>query len=413
MSAGIETSNREYDIVVSGASGFTGRLVAEYLYGQYATGGELKWAVAGRNVEKLQRVMQEIGIPAGTVDMLVADSTDADALNAIAARTRVVLTTVGPYAQHGSELVAACVANGTGYVDLAGEVQWMRQMIDTHQKDAEASGARIVHACGFDSIPSDMGVWFLQREAVDRFGKTCAAVSLGVRAIRGGFSGGTAASLLNAIEEGKRDRSIARMMVDPYSLNPDGERDGPDGRDQQGPAYSEALGSWTCPFVMAVINQRVVRRTNALLRYDYGKDFRYSEATMTGPGLGGRLKAISASVAMGAFMAASAVDFTRENIVKRLVPDQGEGPGEKERETGFFNLVLVGRTNADETMRVRVTGDRDPGYGSTSKMIAESAVCLAKDDLSVGGGFWTPASAMNGKLLTRLQANAGLTFDVL
>ncbi len=413
MSAASDNPEREFDIVVFGASGFTGRLVADYLRQQYATGGELRWAVAGRNRDKLERVMKSIGLEAGSVPILVADSTDPASLNSIAAQTRVVLTTVGPYAKHGSALVEACVRNGTSYCDLAGEVQWMRQMIDAHQADAEASGARIVHACGFDSIPSDLGVWFLQREAVDRFGKTCNDVSLGVRAIRGGFSGGTAASLLNAIEEGKRDRAVARMMVDPYSLNPEGEREGPDGRDQQGPAYNEALGVWTCPFVMAVINQRVVRRTNALLGYEYGKDFRYNESTMTGAGLGGRLKAVTASAAMGAFMVASAIDFARENIVKRLVPDQGEGPDEKARESGFFNLVLVGKTHADETIRVRVTGDRDPGYGSTSKMIAESAVCLAKDELPVAGGFWTPASAMDGKLLTRLQANAGLTFEVL
>ena len=413
MSAASNLSERDFDIVVFGASGFTGRLIAEYLHRQYSTGGELRWAVAGRNQEKLERVMQSIGLESGSVPILVADSTDPASLDNIAAQTRVVLTTVGPYAKHGTGLVEACVRNGTSYCDLAGEVQWMRQMIDTYQDAAEESGARIVHACGFDSIPSDLGVWFLQRESVDRFGKTCSQVSLGVRAMRGGMSGGTAASLLNVIEESKRDRSIARIMVDPYSLNPEGQREGPDGRDQQGPVYNEALGGWTCPFVMAVINQRVVRRTNALLDYEYGKDFRYNESTMTGPGIGGRLKAVTASAAMGAFMVASSIDFTRNNVVRHLVPDQGDGPNENARETGFFNMVLVGKTHADETIRVRVTGDRDPGYGSTSKMIAESAVCLAKDELPVAGGFWTPASAMDGKLLTRLQANAGLNFEVL
>jgi short subunit dehydrogenase-like uncharacterized protein len=413
MTRASDKTSREFDLVVFGASGFTGRLVVEYLRERYATGGELRWAVAGRNPEKLDAVLEGLGIAAGEITVLVADSRDADALDEVAKRCRVVLTTVGPYAKHGSELVAACVRNGTSYCDLAGEVQWMRQMIDRHQQAAEASGARIVHACGFDSIPSDLGVWRLQREAVERFGKTCNQVSLLVRAMRGGFSGGTAASLLNVIEESRRDRAVARQLVDPYTLNPEGMREGPDGRDQAGVGYNEALGVWTAPFVMAVINQRVVRRTNALLDYEYGKDFRYNEAVITGPGTVGRLKAVAATAAMGAFMLASSIDFTRRNIVRRLLPAQGSGPGESDRESGFFNLVLVGSTHAGETLRLRVTGDRDPGYGSTSRMIAESAVCLARDTLDVGGGFWTPASAMDGKLLTRLEQNAGLAFEFL
>lgn len=413
MSDQTPEASRDFDVVVFGASGFTGRLVAEYLLKRYSAGGELRWAVAGRNADKLRQTLKEIGAPDAAIPVLIADSGDPDALDAIARRTRVVLTTVGPYAKYGSELVAACVRRGTGYCDLAGEVQWMRQMIDRHQADARQSGARIVHACGFDSIPSDFGVWFLQREAVERFGKSCNEVSLLVRALRGGMSGGTVASLLNVVEESKRDRDVARQLVDPYTLNPADKRDGPDGRDQTGAAYNEALGVWTSPFVMALINQRIVRRTNALLDYEYGRDFCYSEAVMTGPGLSGRLKALSATAAMGAFMLASSIELTRENLVKRFLPEPGSGPDKKAREKGFFNLVLAGSTHAGEKLRVRVTGDRDPGYGSTSKMIAESAVCLARNELDVGGGFWTPVSAMKGRLLTRLQQNAGLKFEVL
>lgn len=413
MSEQTPESSRDFDVVVFGASGFTGRLVAEYLLNRYSAGGELRWAVAGRNADKLRQTLKEIGAPDAAIPVLIADSGDPDALDAVARRTRVVLTTVGPYAKYGSELVAACVRRGTGYCDLAGEVQWMRQMIDRHQADARESGARIVHACGFDSIPSDFGVWFLQREAVERFGKSCNDVSLLVRAMRGGMSGGTVASLLNVVEESKRDRDVARQLVDPYTLNPADKRDGPDGRDQTGAVYNEALGVWTSPFVMALINQRIVRRTNALLDYEYGRDFRYSEAVMTGPGLSGRLKALSATAAMGAFMLASSIELTRENLVRRFLPDPGSGPDKKARENGFFNLVLAGSTHAGEKLRVRVTGDRDPGYGSTSKMIAESAVCLARNELDVGGGFWTPVSAMKGRLLTRLQQNAGLKFEVL
>lgn len=407
-----DEEQREFDLVVFGASGFTGRLVVEYLHRKTKSNGRLRWAVAGRSQAKLEQVLGDIGLTPGTRPVLVADSDDSESLEAIASRSKVVLTTVGPYAQYGSKLVAACIRHGTDYCDLAGEVQWMRQMIDRHQADAEASGARIVHACGFDSIPSDIGVWYLQKEATERFGKTCDRVSLGVRAMRGGPSGGTAASLLNVIEESRRDKNVARILTRPYSLNPDGLRDGPDGRDQTGSKFNADLGVWTCPFVMGLINMRVVRRSNALLDFAYGKNFRYSEATMTGPGIGGRVKAVAASAAFKAFMAASAVDLTRKFLVKPLLPDQGDGPGKDERESGFFKLRLVGRTAAGERIRVRVTGDRDPGYGSTSKMIAESAICLARDKLSVGGGFWTPASAMGEQLLGRLRASAGVQFDV-
>ena len=403
---------REFDLVVFGASGFTGRLVAEYLHGRETPDDRLRWAVAGRNREKLERVLQNLGISPGSVPVLVADSNDSESLEAIASRSRVILTTVGPYARYGSKLVAACVKHGTDYCDLAGEVQWMRQMIDRHQRDAEASGARIVHACGFDSIPSDIGVWYLQKESAERFGSACRRVSLGVRAMRGGFSGGTAASLLNAVEEGRRDKNVARVLTHPYSLNPAGQREGPDGRDQTGSRYDEDLGVWTCPFVMALINMRVVRRSNALLDYPYGRDFQYRESVMTGPGAGGRMKAVAASAAFKGFMVASAVDLSRKFVVKPLLPDPGKGPEKEERDAGFFNLVLAGRTARGETLRVRVTGDRDPGYGSTSKMISESAICLARDALGARGGFWTPASAMGDELLERLRAHAGVQFEM-
>lgn len=408
-----EGTSRQFDVILYGASGFTGKLVAEYLASGNASAPDLRWAVAGRNDQKLERVLADLGVSPSEVPVFVADSGDTAALEAMARRTRVVLTTVGPYARYGSELVAACARTGTGYCDLTGEVQWMRAMIDAHQATAESTGARIVHACGFDSIPSDIGVWFLQQESGKRFGAPCNHVRLLVRALRGGFSGGTAASLLNAVEEGKRDRDIARILVRPYSLNPPGERDGPDGRDQSGPVYNEDLGVWTSPFVMALINMRVVRRSNALLDYAYGRDFSYGEATSTGPGIRGRLRAITSSLAMRAFMAASAVDFTREKLIKPRLPASGTGPSEAQRESGFFKLVLVGRTVKGGTLQVRVTGDRDPGYGSTSKMIAESAICLARDALEVGGGIWTPASAMAAPLLERLRSHAGVQFEVV
>ena len=408
-----ENNQRQFDVIVWGASGFTGRLVTEYLFGKYGIGGGLRWAIAGRTQEKLESVCSELGIAFGSLPIIVADSFDKESMQNLAGDTKVVLTTVGPYAKYGSILVEACVMQGTHYCDLAGEVQWMRKMIDQYQADAEKSGARIVHSCGFDSIPSDIGVWFVQREAQRLHGGPCTEINLLVKVIKGGASGGTIASMMNALEEGRRDRDIAKTLVDPYSLNPAGERSGPDGRDQSGIEYQEDSGVWTAPFVMASVNTRVVRRTNALLNYPYGRDFRYSEATMTGSGPAGWMKSATITAGLGGFMLASSFDISRSFLVKRVLPKPGEGPSREQRDAGFFNLLLLGKLADGTLIRTRVTGDRDPGYGSTSKMLSESAVCLAVDDLSSNGGFWTPASAMADALLGRLVENAGLTFEVI
>ena len=383
--SGLSVAQREFDIILYGASGFTGRLVAEHLHARTEAGADIAWAVAGRNEAKLKTILEQLGIDTEAVPILVADGNDEPALKAMAERARTVLTTVGPYARYGSSLVAACAALGTHYCDLSGEVQWMRKMINRHLDDASASGARIVHACGFDSIPSDIGTWYLQQEALRRFGRPCSEVSLLVKAMKGGFSGGTATSLLNAVEEGRRDRQVAKTLIDPYSLNPEGERRGPDGRDQMDARYHHGLETWTAPFVMGIVNMRVVRRSNALLNYAYGRDFRYNEATNTGPGIAGRMRATAVSAGFRTFMLASAIDVTRNHVVKRLLPDPGEGPDESARESGYFNMLLFGTTANNDVLQVRVTGDRDPGYGSTSRMIGESALCLAQDDLPVAG----------------------------
>ena len=404
---------RQYDVIVWGASGFTGRLVTEYLFGKYGIGSGLRWAVAGRNQEKLEMICAELGIASGKVPIIIADCFDSESMQGLARDTKVVLTTVGPYAKYGSALVEACVKQGTHYCDLAGEVQWMRKMIDRFQSDAETSGARIVHSCGFDSIPSDIGVWFLQQEAQQHHGGPCTNVKLLVKAMKGGASGGTFASMMNALEESRRDRNIARILVDPYALNPDGERSGPDGRDQTGIEFYDGTGVWTAPFIMAAVNTRVVRRTNALLQYPYGRDFEYSEATLSGKGPAGWMKSAAMTAGLGGFMLASSFELSRSILVKRILPKPGEGPNKEQRKAGFFNLLLVGKLANETLIRARVTGDRDPGYGSTCKMLSESAVCLAMDDLSSTGGFWTPASAMADELHKRLVKNAGLEFALI
>jgi short subunit dehydrogenase-like uncharacterized protein len=410
--------SRGTDIVLWGATGFTGALVAEYLAAKLADSG-LRLALGGRSLDKLERLRRQLAErwpAASDLPIVVADSRDQAAMAAMAADTEVVCTTVGPYAKYGHELVAACAEQGTDYCDLTGEVQFIRAMIDKHHDQAEASGARIVHCCGFDSIPSDLGTLMLHHANIERSAQLD-EVKLVVGASRGGFSGGTVASLLNVVEEASRDRSVRRIVGHPYALNPDGERHGPDGPDQQGPRYDPELGRWTGPFVMAAINTRVVRRTNALMGWPYGRDFRYSEVTGFGPGLNGRVRATMMTGGLGAFVAAVGWTPTRTLLQKVVLPSPGEGPDREAREAGFFKLKLHARgTTADgDALRLtgRVEGHNDPGYGETAKMLGESALCLALDcgELDSPGGILTPASAMGLRLLGRLR-KAGMVFEV-
>lgn len=405
-------SSKEFDIVIWGATGFTGRLVVEYLFKRYGVGKELKWAIAGRNQGKLKSIRASVADD--NVPMIIADSQDRASLDILAKKTRVVCTTVGPYAKYGSELVAACVENGSDYCDLTGEVQWMRKMIDLHHQQAKDNGVRIVHTCGFDSIPSDMGVFFLQRELLVKTGEYARHVKLRVKAVKGGLSGGTYASLNNVMAEAAKDPSIMDILNHPYGLNPGDEMEGPDGRDLRSVVFDKDVGGWISPFIMSVINTKVVRRSQALSGYPYGKDFMYDEAILTGPGLGGRMKGVGSALALGA-LAAGKPGGIYKKMLNRIMPKPGEGPSPKERESGFFNLQLTGIMADGSKHRAKVKGDRDPGYGSTSKMLGESAVCLAKDrdKTPESAGVLTPSTAMGSALVDRLQANAGLTFEMM
>ena len=410
MNAKIETVSRQYDVIVWGASGFTGKLVVEYFLQQ--TGNDIVWAVAGRSRQKLEQVLSELSAGDKAPDILIADSHDAESMAVLTQATKVVLTTVGPYALYGDMLVDACAEHGTHYCDLAGEVQWMRRVIDRNQSAAEQSGAKIVHSCGFDSIPSDLGVQFLQEQAMERYGEPCKRVELIVRAMRGGGSGGTIASGINSMREAQNDRDVAKILAQPYSLNPEGKRNGPDSWDQRSSRWNDLGEVWTAPFIMGAINMRIVRRSNALLNYPWGNDFRYNESVSTGRGTGGWLKAKSMTAGLGAFILAGSFELSRKLIIETFLPAPGEGPSKEKRESGFFKMLLIGKLTDGSTLRATVTGDRDPGYGSTSKMLSESALCLAKNDLKTGGGCWTPASAMGPVLRERLIANAGLTFEI-
>ncbi|RHW17870.1 saccharopine dehydrogenase [Sphingomonas gilva] len=380
----------DFDIIVYGATGFTGRLVAEYL----ARSGATNWAMGGRSLSKLQEVRASVGAPAGT-PLITANADDPASLRAMVERAKVVISTVGPYQLYGSDLVAACAASGTAYVDLCGEPAWMREMIDAHEGAATASGARIVFSCGFDSIPFDLGVWKLQQVARERHGKPAARVKGRVMAMQGGFSGGTAASLKATMAAAARNPSLVKLLTDPFALTPG--FDGPAQPMGMLPHVDESVGKWVAPFIMAPINTKNVHRTNFLLGHAYGEDFRYDEMMVTGLGEVGR----AAAEALQKF----------NPLASDKGPRPGEGPSKEERESGFYEVQFIGEVEGGDEVRVTVKGDRDPGYGSTSKMIAESARCLI-EDVEGNGGIWTPGGIMAEPLVGRLEAKAGLSFAV-
>ncbi|MBE2219957.1 MAG: saccharopine dehydrogenase NADP-binding domain-containing protein [Anaerolineae bacterium] len=412
-----------FDIVLWGATGFTGQLVAEYL--AQNVGDSVRWAIAGRNQEKLEKLRESLAIP--NLPILIGDSHDQQSMDAIVAQTRVVCSTVGPYTLYGTPLVAACAAQGVDYCDLTGETLWMRQIIDTYQAQAEQSGARIVHCCGYDSIPSDLGTLVLQEHAQAVYGRSCHEVQYISWAASGGFSGGTIASLLNVLEETKGNKTKAKLMANPYNLVPEREPDWSQ-TDQDSARYDEATRVWTGPFMMASINSRIVRRSNALLGWRYGEDFRYNESMKMPNRAAATAFSASYKLGIGAMMA-----LPVRGLVDKALPSPGEGPSVEIREKGFFKSKLVGKTTPSTssgttstssgttstdsgttstgsvTLIGEVSDNLDPGYGSTAKMLGESALCLAFDDIPQRGGILTPASAMGMTLVNRLR-QAGMTF---
>ena len=381
----------EFDIIVYGASGFTGRLVAEYL----AKRGIKRWAMAGRSAAKLAEVRDLIGAPKDT-PLVEADASAPETLTAMCNRARVIITTVGPYQLYGPELVKACAETGTDYVDLCGEPAWMRHMIDAHDETAKRSGARIVFSCGFDSIPFDLGVWFLQQEAIRQNGAPAPRVKGRVRKMQGGASGGTIASLTETMKAAAKDLSIVGLLRSPFALTPGFE--GPSQPSGMIPEYDSATGTWAAPFVMAPINTKNVHRSNFLLGHPYGTDFTYDEMMMTTIGDAGK------AIAEGIATALKSANPFGEGPQ----PKPGEGPSAEEREAGFYDILFIGEYPDGKSIRASVKGDRDPGYGSTSKMIAESALTLLEVDTP--GGVVTPGAIMATPLIARLTANAGLEF---
>lgn len=399
-----------FDIIVYGATSFVGQIMTRYMHEHFADGA-VRWAIAGRSEGKLQALSEDIGLSG--IETLLADAADEEALRAMCAQGKVIISTVGPYALYGDTLVKVCAETGTHYCDLTGEPQWIRKMQQAHEDTAKASGAIIVHCCGFDSIPSDLGVHFLQQEAIKDFGQTCDKINMRVVKMKGGASGGTIASIINMVKEAASDADLRAQLKDPYSLCPPGH--GFTARQHNVKmAYDNEYDSWIAPFIMAAINARIVHRSNALSDKRYGENFKYEEAVVTGKGRRGKRLARITAWGMNGFMAGLALPPMRWMLGTFVLPKPGEGPSPKEQLNGSYDLVFMGTTPEGQALRCRVTGDRDPGYGSTAKMLAQAAACLAFDvPKSTKGGFWTPASLMGDKLISQLRDHAGLTFERL
>jgi short subunit dehydrogenase-like uncharacterized protein len=396
----------DHDIVVYGASGFVGELVAKYL-AEHAPDGT-RIALAGRSEAKLAQVKQRLGVD---WPILVADAGDAPGLQKIAAATKVVITTVGPYAKYGKTLVQACAAAGTDYVDLTGEVLFARQSIDDNHELARTTGARIVHSCGFDSIPSDIGVHVLDRQVKADDAGELTDTTLVVTSLRGGISGGTIDSMRHQLDVVKDDSKLRRVAASPYSLSPDRAAEPDLGRQDDtatlsGPEISPRLRGTLAPFFMASYNTRVVRRSNALRGWAYGRSFRYREAMSVGASPLSPVFAQITRLGLGALMIGLSLPPTRY-VLDRVLPKPGEGPDEKSRESGHFTIDLFGTTTTGARYTARVRAKGDPGYAATAVMLGESALALVHDRDALPpseGGVLTPATALGDALVTRLQA---------
>ncbi|MBX3199330.1 MAG: saccharopine dehydrogenase NADP-binding domain-containing protein [Labilithrix sp.] len=421
----VPLEDRRFDVVLFGATGFTGKLVAEYL-AAHADANGVRWAIAGRNKGKLEAVRTELGARDEALHDLsirIADSHDVAALDELVPQARVVCTTVGPYARYGLDLARACARHGTSYCDLTGEPNFVRSVIDECHDVARGTRARIVNCAGYDSIPSDLGAHMAWDHAHRTHGEGLAWVKMFTGRTKGAASGGTVASALGLMDAAKKSKGVRRLLLDPHGLDPeprsgDGASRVGDGfeADQRGVRFDEDLGRWTAPFVMASINTRIVRRSHALFREDgggYGQRFHYNEAMSFRSGPRGLVTASLVTAGLGGFFAAAALPPARRLLERFVLPSPGQGPSREAIDSGFFEMHLVAQTESGRRLRGRVAGTKDPGYGETAKMLAETAMCLAKDGarLDPRFGVLTPASAMGMRLVERLRA-AGMTFDV-
>jgi short subunit dehydrogenase-like uncharacterized protein len=408
--------NPSFDVVVFGATSFVGQILVSYLSRTFNGPDQeaLRWAIAGRSLEKLEQVKEDCLEP--NITALIADANDEEAIKAMCDQAKVIISTVGPYALYGETLVKVCSESGTDYCDLTGEVQWISRMLKKYEVSAKASGARIVHCSGFDSIPSDMGVYFTQREANKDLGEYCNNISMRVKAAKGGASGGTIASMINITEEAVKDPSLRKDLMNPYLICPKEYTSKARQFDTKKPTFDSNFNGWTAPFVMAAINTRVVLRSNALLNGLYGADFKYDEAMLVGKGLKGRLTATAIVAGLGAFLVGAAIKPTRWVLENYLLPKPGQGPSPRAQVQGYYDIRFMGKTPSGKTIRTKVIGQGDPGYGSTSQMLGQVGACLALDTEILAdkkGGFWTTSTLLGDRLIERLEKDANLKFEVL
>ena len=398
------SNTKQLDLIIWGATGFTGQLVSEYINKKYSNTA-LKWGIAGRNKEKASVIAKRLNIAKDRV--FIADCNNIESLIKLTSKTKVICTTVGPYAKLGTNLIDACIKTNTNYCDITGETQWIRKMIDKYHSKAKENKIKIINSCGFDSIPSDMGVFYSQKKLFEKTGEYANKINMRVASAKGGISGGTYNSLSNVLEEARLDKEVRKTLTNPYGLNPIDKQNGPDKADLQSVIFDKVSNSWIAPFVMAGINTKIVRRSHALIDFKYGSDFSYDEATLSGKGVLGQVKGYLSLIPI--FLATRKKGSFIKNIVDYVLPKSGEGPSKKTRISGYYNLRFY-LTQQNKIHLSKVIGDMDPGYGSTSKMLAESAICLALDKTPETYGILTPSVALGNPLLKRLQENAGLTF---
>ncbi len=399
---------RNFDIIIWGATSFTGKLVCEYIFSKYRK-NEIKWAMAGREEKKLQKIRSEVADT--SIPILLADSFDENSLSILVKQTKVICSTVGPFSVYGTLLVDLCVRHKTNYCDITGEAHWIRKLIDKFHNKAKSNKIKIVNSCGFDSIPSDMGVFYIQNELMRKHGEYAEDIKMRVSGIRGGISGGTYHSINNVIKDVYANKEIFKIINNPYGLNPLDCMIGNDKKDLRKIIYEKDAKSWVMPFVMAGINTKIVRRSNAINNFIYGESFTYSEAQLAGDGLKGLIKGIIGLIPLA--LLSLKPTSSLKKVLNYYMPKPGEGPSKNKRENGYFNLRFYITMKNGKKALAKVVGDRDPGYGSTSKMLAESAICLSLDKLPENYGIITPSYAMGNRLLDRLKSNAGLSFNFI
>jgi short subunit dehydrogenase-like uncharacterized protein len=407
-------ASTNFDIILFGATSFVGKITTRYLFSEIGLNGDIKWAIAGRCEKKLNRLKQSLGSDAVDLTVIIADSCNPQSLNRLCQHSRVILSTVGPYALYGEPLIKACVENGTDYCDLTGEAYWIKLMLDKYQNKAQRSGARIINCCGFDSIPSDLGVHFLQQVAKRQYGHCLNEVKLRVKSMKGGVSGGTIASAIAMFIAAEQNPDLRRTMSNPYLLCPEGSRHTIRQPRIKGPVYDVDFNSWSAPFVMEAINTRIVLRSHGLQSVNSIDELTYGEAVLTGKGKKGYLRACGVTLGLACFAIGLKIKPLRYLMQKFMLPKPGSGPSEQQQLEGFFDIRLIGKKDGRHSC-IKVLGDRDPGYGCTAKMLVQAGLCMAfditKNDLQ--GGFWTPATAMGDKLIKRLIQSAGMSFETV